>query len=95
MTSWTDVLMINLTGDTYVEEIPALPNGTHVWYKITAYDNAEDFVVDDNAEQYYVYTVVPEFPATLFLLLFIIFTLVAVILKSVNNNYNNGTRVPC
>lgn len=63
--------------------------------KITAYDNAENFVVDDNEERYYVYTVVPEFPATLFLSLFIIFTLVAVILKSINNNYNNGTRVPC
>jgi len=79
--SWTDVLMFNLTGHIYVGEIPALPNGTHVWYKIIAYDNAENFVVDDNEEQYYVYTVVPEFPATVFLLLFIIFTLVAVILR--------------
>jgi len=78
---WTDVLMINLTGDTYVGEIPGLPNGTVVWYKITAYDNAGNFVVDDNATQYYVYTVIPEFPATIFLSLFIILTLVAVTLR--------------
>jgi len=73
--------MINLTGDDYVGEIPGLSNGTHVWYTITAYDNAGNFVVDDNATQYYVYTVVPEFPATIFLPLFIILTLVAVVLR--------------
>ena len=84
-TSWTDMLMVNLTGDTYIGGIPVLPNGTHVWYKITAYDNAGNFVVDDNAEQYYVYTVIPEFPATLFLSLFIIFTLVVVILRRINS----------
>jgi parallel beta-helix repeat protein len=82
--SWTDVLMINLTGDTYVGEIPELPNGTTVWYKITAYDNAGNFVVDDNATLYYVYTVIPEFHAAILLPLFIIFTLVAVILRSIN-----------
>jgi len=77
--NWTDVLMINLTGDTYVGEIPGLPNGSVVLYKITAYDNAGNFVVDDNATQYYIYTVIPEFPATIFLPLFIITTLLAVI----------------
>jgi parallel beta-helix repeat protein len=82
--SWTDVLMINLTGDTYVGEIPGLPNGTNVWYKITAYDNAGNFVVDDNATLYYVYTVIPEFHAAIFSLLFVIFTLVAVILRVIN-----------
>lgn len=80
-TNWTDVPMINLTGDTYVGEILGLPNGTKVLYKITAYDNAGNFVVDDNATQCYVYTVIPEFPATIFLPLFIILTLVAVILR--------------
>ena len=79
--NWTDVLMINLTGDTYVGEILGLPNGTKVLYKITAYDNAGNFVVDDNATQCYVYTVIPEFPATIFLPLFIILTLVAVTLR--------------
>jgi len=83
--NWTDVPMINLTGDTYVGKILGLPNGTQVWYKIAAYDKAENFVVDDNATQYYAYTVVPEFPATIFLPLFIIFTLVAVILKRINS----------
>ena len=79
--NWTDVPMINLTGDTYEGEILGLPNGTKVLYKITAYDNAGNFVVDDNATQCYVYTVIPEFPATIFLPLFIILTLVAVTLR--------------
>jgi parallel beta-helix repeat protein len=79
--NWTDMSMINLTGATYVGEILGLPNGTKVLYKITAYDNAGNFVVDDNATQCYVYTVIPEFPATIFLPLFIILTLVAVILR--------------
>jgi len=83
--NWTDTLMINLTGDAYVGKIPGLSNGTHVCYKITAYDNAGNFVVDDNATQYYVYTVIPEFPAATLMLLLIIFTLFAVIPRLINS----------
>jgi len=79
--NWTDVPMINLTGNTYEGEILGQLNGTKVWYKITAYDNAENFAVDDNAGEYYIYIVIPEFPATILLPLFIILTLVTVILR--------------
>jgi len=34
---------------------------TYVKYKIVAYDNAENMAVEDNAGQYYTYTVIPEF----------------------------------
>ena len=77
---WTNVSMSKLTGDTWQGEIPGLPAGTNVTYKIIAYDNAENFEVDDNAGEYYVYMVIPEFPAAIILPLFIIVTLVAVAL---------------
>jgi len=77
---WTNVSMSRLTGDTWQGEIPGLTARTNVTYKIIAYDNAENFEVDDNAGQYYVYMVIPEFPAAIVLPLFIIVTLVAVAL---------------
>jgi parallel beta-helix repeat protein len=76
---WTNVSM-SKTGNTWEGKIPGLPYGTNVTYKIIAYDNAGNFAVDDNAGRYYVYTVVPEFPAVIVLPLFIIATLVAVFL---------------
>lgn len=90
---WMDVPMTNLT-DTYVGQIPGQSNGTEVWYKITAYDNAGNFAVNNNIVQHYVYTVVPEFPAIIFLSLFIIFTLVTVILmKRSKGIMRNSARV--
>ena len=79
--TWMNVTMSKLTGDTYVGEIPGLPAGTNVQYKIIAYDNAGNFTVNDNEEKYYVYTVIPEFPAAILLPLFIILTLVAAVLR--------------
>jgi parallel beta-helix repeat protein len=79
--SWTNVSMSKLTGDTWEGEIPGLPGGTNVTYKIIAYDNAGNLAVNDNAGKYYVYTVVPEFPAAIILPLFIIATLVAAFLE--------------
>jgi len=78
---WTNISMSKLTGNTWEGEIPGLPAGTNVTYWIIAYDNAGNFEVDDQLGEYYFYTVIPEFPAAIFLPLFIIFTLVAVILK--------------
>lgn len=78
---WNNVSMSMVTGDTWEGQIPELPEGTEVQYMIIAYDNAENPAVDDNGGNYYVYAVVPEFPAVIFLLLFIILTMVTVILK--------------
>ncbi len=55
--TWENVTMSKTTGDTYEGQIPGLPAGTQVKYKIIAYDIAENLAVDDNNGQYYVYVV--------------------------------------
>ncbi len=80
-TTWNNVTMINSTGDTFMGEIPGFSNGTEVWYNIVAFDNAENVEVDDKGGQYYDYTVIPEFPLATLLLLFILATLIATLLK--------------
>ena len=60
--TWNNVTMSKTTGDTYEGEIPGLPAGTNVQYKIIAYDYAGNFAVDDNNGQYYVYVVKKEVP---------------------------------
>jgi len=80
--TWNNVSMSKFPeNNTWNGEILGQPAGTNVTYWIFAYDNAENPAVDDDGGQYYVYTVVPEFPAAIFLLLFIIFTLVTVTLR--------------
>ena len=59
--NWTNVTMQKTTGDTYQGEIPGQPAETQVQYKIIAYDNIGNQAVEDNAGEYYVYTVIPEF----------------------------------
>jgi hypothetical protein len=62
-TSWTPIEMhYNSTTGLYetVNPIPAQTFGTVVQYKITAFDNADNSHTEDNAGQYYVYTVIPE-----------------------------------
>ena len=79
---WANVSMSKLTGNnTWKGQILEQTAGTNVTYWIIAYDNSGNPAVDDNGERYYVYTVVPEFPAAIFLLLFLILTLVAVTLR--------------
>jgi len=56
--TWTDVPMSKTTEDAYLGEIPGLPSGTNVRYKIIAYDNAGNLAVEDKAGQYYVYVAV-------------------------------------
>lgn len=80
--TWTNVTMSGANGDTYVGQIPGFPAGTNVQYKVVAYDNAGNFAVNDKAGQYWVYTVIPEFPTCLSLLLvLLVLTLVIVLVK--------------
>ncbi len=60
--TWNNVTMSKTTGDTYEGKIPGLPAGTHVQYKIIAYDNAGNSAVNDNNGQFYVYAVKQEAP---------------------------------
>jgi parallel beta-helix repeat protein len=72
-TSWTNLLMnYNETSHLYEIIIPGQPNQTLVYYKIIAFDNAENMATKDNAGEYYVYNVVPEHFALIALLLFMI-----------------------
>jgi parallel beta-helix repeat protein len=59
--TWTNVTMQKTTGDTYQGEILGQPAETQVQYKIIAYDNVGNSAVEDNAGEYHVYTVIPEF----------------------------------
>jgi hypothetical protein len=77
--TWTNITMNNVLGDTYVEVIPGFAVDTHVQYEIIACDNVNNLAVENNAGEYYIYTVIPEFQE-LIILIFMITTLIAVIL---------------
>jgi hypothetical protein len=64
--TWTSLTMIyNATTMLYQAVIPAFPSGTNICYKIIAYDNADNVAINDNAGQYYCYTVNPPAPPPL------------------------------
>jgi PKD repeat protein len=77
--TWTDLPMNHTASNLYEATIPPQQAGTTVRFKIVAYDNAGNNRTLDGAEPYCVYQVVPEFPLSLFLPLFMIITLMAVI----------------
>jgi parallel beta-helix repeat protein len=71
-TSWTNLLMnYNETSHLYEIIIPGQPNQTLVYYKIIAFDNAENMATKDNGGEYYVYNIIPEY-TLIALLLFMI-----------------------
>ena len=76
--SWQNITM-NLAENSYEAQIPGLPEGTTVYYKIIAYDYSGNVAVEDNAGSYYTYTVVSEFPSEWLLLLALTAVIVAVI----------------
>jgi hypothetical protein len=76
--TWNNETMTPEIGDTYVGQIPGFSEGTHVWYKVIAYDNAGNLETNDNLGQYYVYTVIPEFPTSISFLI-TTFTLITVV----------------
>ena len=79
--TWIDVVMsYNSTSRLYYAMILGQSEETYVKYKIVAYDNAENMAVEDNAGQYYTYTVIPEFPSSLILLLVMVLSVLAVVL---------------
>ena len=79
--TWIDVVMsYNSTSRLYYAMILGQSEETYVKYKIVAYDNAENMAVEDDAGQYYTYTVIPEFPSSLILLLVMVLSVLAVVL---------------
>ncbi|MBS7621530.1 hypothetical protein KEJ32_05405, partial [Candidatus Bathyarchaeota archaeon] len=89
---WTNASMaFNATSSLYEGIIQGHQANTLVKYKITAYDKAGNHKVEDNNGQYYVYTVIPEYPSTMILQLLMLITLTAtVLLKKKRNNIENG-----
>jgi hypothetical protein len=75
-TKWTNVTMNLNKGNTYVADIPAMPDQTNVKYRIIAYDNQNNFAVNDNSGAFYSYLVIPEFSSALiFVAVFVMGTL--------------------
>lgn len=70
----------NETSGFYEGIIPAQAADTWVKYEIIAYDNAENQAEQNNANQYFVYHIIPEFPSTIILLLVMILATVVTIL---------------
>jgi hypothetical protein len=64
--TWNNLTMLyNATTALYQATVPAFPSGTSICYKVIAYDNADNVAIDDNAGQYYCYTVNPPAPPPL------------------------------
>lgn len=77
-TTWNQVPMeFNSATGLWETTIPGYNLGTTIKYKIEAYDNAGNHAVKDNAGQYYVYTVVPEFASPIYLILLATISIVA------------------
>ena len=73
--TWTNYTMTKADGDEYNTTIPSLSAGTHVNYKLIAYDVAGNPEVGDNQGDYYVYIVIAEFPTwTLPLVMIVLLT---------------------
>lgn len=67
--AWNNITMSKMIDDLFEEEIPGLPGGTYVEYLIIAHDYANNEAIEDRSGDYYVYTVIPEFPTVQILLI--------------------------
>jgi glucose/arabinose dehydrogenase len=77
--AWFVVNMTNLEAALYNATIPQLQYSTNVTYVVIAEDNANNIVTTQELEREYGYTVIPEFSATLVLLLFTTATLIVTV----------------
>lgn len=74
--TWTNVSMDKTIGNFYVGVIKGFELGIRVQYGIMAYDYVNNLAVENNAGEYYVYTVIPEF-SEFMILFFMVATLIA------------------
>jgi len=89
-TIWHSIPMVfNATSGLWEAIIPGHTEATQVKYRIEAYDNAGNMAVEDNAGQYYTYTVIPEFPSTFILTVVIALSIFIVALKKRFKPFNN------
>lgn len=84
-TIWYSVPMaFNTTSALWEAIIPGHMEATQVKYRIEAYDNAGNKAQDDNAGEYFTYTVIPEFSLVIILLLFMITSIISIIFTREN-----------
>ena len=76
---WTNTTMNPETSTMFSSEIPELTFAAHVQYKIFAEDYSNNSIVNDNFGYFYIYTVVPEHPLTLAIILLATTTLLVVV----------------
>jgi len=78
--NWTAKPMsYNSTSHVCNATIPGQPAGTYVRFKIVAYDKAGNNATRDGMEPYCAYQVVPEFPSSLILPLFMVLSIPAIL----------------
>lgn len=82
-----ETMLLNSTSGLYEGTIPGQPFGTAVQYRITAYDNAGNVAIEDNAGEYYTYVVIPEFMPLTFLFQLFFATAIVLILVGARKNY--------
>lgn len=84
-TTWIEVPMAPITGNIYTATIPQKSYCTYVHYMVVAEDNAGNIQIENNAGEYYVYHVIPEFNIpVLVAMALLIPTIAMVILKRKN-----------
>jgi uncharacterized repeat protein (TIGR01451 family) len=72
-------MLFNSYTGLYEAVIKGYPEETKIAYKILVYDNAGNVAQQNNAGEYFIYTIIPEVPLTNILLLFMILSVIAVI----------------
>jgi len=78
--TWNDITMAKNDKITFQTNIPGFPAGTRVMYSVTAYDYVNNRAVENNAGEYYIYSVVPEFQSLLVLSFLVVATLMVAII---------------
>jgi hypothetical protein len=86
---WVNATMKPAEGDNFTGTIPALSIGTYVQYQISAKDYSDNTAVNSNAGEYFVYTVIPEFPSAITLPLFMAATIAAATLLKKRMRYHH------
>lgn len=81
--TWTNITMNNTSNNIYAATIPGFEAGTRVQYKIIAIDKANNQAVEDKNGEYYIYTVIPEFTATMLFLILLFSTTVIFTAKKI------------
>ena len=79
-------MSFNGSTDLYEATIPGQTGETLVKYAISAFDNAENQATDNNAGQYYIYNIVPDFAGLLFLPFLMSATLLGLALRKRQKN---------